>query len=151
MLTVATLYQVDLSKPVLEIYWRNLAEYSLPDIQKSVDLHMRDADRGRFLPKPADIIRNMSGDTGSRAIMAWEAIIKALRLGQLDDKFTTGNPGGDRALKAIGINNIKNGKELDQHFLAKRYCEYFEAFDKPFINDILRVDFKSQNKRIAHD
>ena len=151
MMTLATLYTSEMNKAVLEIYWRNLIEYPLEEIKIAVDLHVKDPVKGRFLPRPADIIGNMHGDSGVRSIVAWEGILKALRSGVLDHEFSTGTAAGDRALRAIGIYSLKMGREIDQHFLAKRFSEYYEAFDKPTVSNILKVDFTKRTRALTDE
>jgi len=38
-----------------KIYWEALSHRSLDDVRHALNAHVRDADRGRFFPKPADI------------------------------------------------------------------------------------------------
>jgi hypothetical protein len=44
------------------IFFRALREYSLAAVRQAFDSHMRDPQRGRFAPVPADIVAQIEGD-----------------------------------------------------------------------------------------
>lgn len=59
---VWTLFSQPVLTPRQKAMWiRAMAEYSLEEIQRALDAHVKDPDRGRFLPKPADVIAKISG------------------------------------------------------------------------------------------
>ncbi len=43
------------------MFFRALAQFSLADVQCGLDLHIKDPQRGRFPPLPADVIEQISG------------------------------------------------------------------------------------------
>lgn len=43
------------------IYWSSLNHRSIEDIKSALNSHVRDSDRGRFFPKPADIEAKLPG------------------------------------------------------------------------------------------
>lgn len=58
MLTqTAELYGKTLSGGLMNIYWEDLQAYSLNDILKALSQHRKDDKAGKFMPKPADIIK----------------------------------------------------------------------------------------------
>jgi len=70
--------QRDASDDVIEIYYRALADYSLDDLKKAFSEHVRNPDCGTFLPKPADIIRILEGDSNKKSLEAWVKAYKAI-------------------------------------------------------------------------
>lgn len=76
---MAELHNKKLSNQLLEIYWRALIKYDLHDIQCSLHRLIVDTDVGQFMPKPADIVRSLEGDSESRALMAWSKVMQAIR------------------------------------------------------------------------
>jgi hypothetical protein len=54
---VAAYYRVEISPAEFGIYWSGLTAYSLEAIAHAMSLHVRDPDRGRFMPKVADLVR----------------------------------------------------------------------------------------------
>ncbi|MBV5311434.1 MAG: hypothetical protein JZU59_18840, partial [Chromatium okenii] len=54
---VGASYGTDMSTAVKKLWWRLLADkIEFLALQTALDRHMLDPDRGRFMPKPADII-----------------------------------------------------------------------------------------------
>lgn len=65
--------------PLKRAYFEALLRYSLEEIRVGLSRHMTDPDQGQFLPKPADIIRNIDGNTATRAESAWTKVDAAIR------------------------------------------------------------------------
>jgi hypothetical protein len=63
------------------MFFRVLSGYSLPAVQAGVDAHVRDTERGRFLPLPADVIAQLDGmaadDGRPGPEVAWATAIRA--------------------------------------------------------------------------
>lgn len=59
--------------------FRALARYTIADVRNALDAHMRDPQRGRFFPMPADIIGQIETATNNRptADEAWAMSIRA--------------------------------------------------------------------------
>ncbi len=140
MTMLAQIYGTELNPVMLDTYFRLLAEYSAEDVRAAAEAHAKDPDRGVFFPRPADIIAQLRGKSVQRAVVAWEGIMEALTLNRWDSPNL--NPAAKRALQAIGGSAaIRNGKESDQGFLFKRFAEFFSVFDKPEINNVIKIDF----------
>ena len=60
--------------------FRALARYSLTDVRNALDAHMRDPQRGRFYPLPADLIGKIeeSSNTHPGSDEAWAIAVRAL-------------------------------------------------------------------------
>lgn len=57
MLTVILdVYNRSASAETVEVFWRALRSYDLLEVRKGFDGHLRDPERGRYPPMPADII-----------------------------------------------------------------------------------------------
>lgn len=69
------IYSVAPIDTAIGMAFRALVKYELSDIQGALDAHLRDADGGRFSPKPADLIRHIDGDPSSRALEAWTKVV----------------------------------------------------------------------------
>ena len=57
------MYDKSIGSPVLRIYWAALKQYSLADIQRAASMHAQDTQAGMFLPKPANFIKHIDGDS----------------------------------------------------------------------------------------
>lgn len=76
---VWAIYSKELTKDVIKIYWHSLKQYEIDDIRKAISLHVQNPDNGQFTPKPADLIRVLSGSNSSAAMYAWSKVEKAIR------------------------------------------------------------------------
>lgn len=63
----------------IAMYFGALASVSLADFREAANAHILDPDQGQFFPKPADIIRNITGNKGTQAEQAWTKVDKAIR------------------------------------------------------------------------
>lgn len=80
MLTaVSELYSKTSSTFAIGLYWNALKDYDLAAVRQAFDRHVRNPDNGQFMPKPADLIRMMSGSTQDGALQAWAKVDKAVR------------------------------------------------------------------------
>ncbi len=74
---VAIFYGVKLPKMSLNIYWETLREHELETVQEAMQCHIKDPEYGRFMPKPADIIRHLPADRIMGTDAAWEVAMIA--------------------------------------------------------------------------
>jgi len=80
MTALSELYEINLSKVMLEIWFKALQEFPIDSVAKSAFGYMKNPDTGRFKPKPADIIKMISGSTSDAACLAWTKVDKAVRM-----------------------------------------------------------------------
>ena len=74
---LASFYGVELSHMALGIYWDTLREHELKPLQNAMRCHVKDPERGRWMPRPADIIRHLPADRIMGADAAWEVAMRA--------------------------------------------------------------------------
>lgn len=134
MVGVGELYSKPVSKPLLTIYFAALAPYTIDQVAHGLGKHTADVTHGTFMPKPADIIRQIEAGKPSpeqRAEMAWMTIEREMcRIGaygslKIDDL---------QALAAV--QSIGSWRELchtDISKLAWKRKEFIEAY-KSFEN-----------------
>lgn len=77
---VAEYYEKELSPSGLKVLMLGLQRFQLSDIKRACSIHMQNPDNGQFMPKVADIVRIIDGDTGSQAGQGWIKADKALRI-----------------------------------------------------------------------
>ncbi len=77
ILGIGLIYEKDISKPVIDLYWLALRDLELSQVEKALQAHLKDPDAGRFMPKPADVRRHACrpGKTGQ---IAWAEVQRAL-------------------------------------------------------------------------
>lgn len=79
MTALGELYGKPLTEALHEIYWLALERYELEEIKQAIVRHVNSPDCGQFMPKPADLIRALGGNTESQAKLAWSKVEKALK------------------------------------------------------------------------
>lgn len=80
LVTVYAFYRVDMSPITLEIWWRAMKPFDLAAVNDAFNRHLVDADSGRFLPKPADVVRMIQGGSADGALQAWTKVDRAVRM-----------------------------------------------------------------------
>ena len=58
MLGCGEVYNREITKPLLSIYFSALNDLSIEQVVMAVGAHIKDTKYGNFFPKPCDIIRN---------------------------------------------------------------------------------------------
>lgn len=66
------------SDAALNLAFQALRRYSLADTKRALGAHVQDAADGRFMPKPADLVKHIDGDPESRALLAWTLVETAI-------------------------------------------------------------------------
>lgn len=72
-------YGKTVSDPMLDVVFNALSSYSLKDIRTGLSGHIKNPDSGQFPPKPADVIKHISGNSQSSAGEAWAKVDYAIR------------------------------------------------------------------------
>lgn len=75
-----TLYGKDLTPQALDLWFESLKHYDLAAISGALSAHVRNPDNGQFLPRPADVVRNIEGGSDDAALLAWAKVDRALRV-----------------------------------------------------------------------
>lgn len=75
----AEIHAKKLSPEQIALYWSLLEQHQVEVVVAAIERHMADPDVGMFMPKPADIIRQIAGTSDSRAMLAWSKVERAVR------------------------------------------------------------------------
>ncbi|MFZ6813563.1 DUF6475 domain-containing protein [Undibacterium sp. Rencai35W] len=76
---VADYYGKTLAGGVIELYWQGLRQYDIGAVEKALWAHTQNPDNGQFMPKIADVTRNLQGRTQDQAAIAWSKVDGAIR------------------------------------------------------------------------
>lgn len=129
MIGVGELYSKPVSNPMLDIYFMALAPYTLEQVANGLGKHASDTTHGTYMPKPADIIRQIEAGKPSpeqRAELAWMTIEREMsRTGaygslKMDDQQALA------AVKSIG--SWKDLCHTDVDNLAWKRKEFIAAY-----------------------
>ena len=76
---IADYYGKELSNGVIALYWQGLEQYDINAVEKALWEHTQNPDNGQFMPKIADVARNLQGRTVDQASIAWSKVDAAIR------------------------------------------------------------------------
>lgn len=66
-----------LSESALLLWWQRMERFEFERVKDALRRHAEDADRGRFMPQPADLVRFLEGSTADKAAQAWSKALTA--------------------------------------------------------------------------
>ena len=73
------IYDKEVSVTLKRLYWEDLGGFPIAAIEAACQAHRRDRDRGRFFPKPADLLARIGGDAAHiPAEAAWAIALESL-------------------------------------------------------------------------
>ncbi len=72
-------YSRDLSTFAGQVWWQSCERFDFEQVTKAFSAHLMDAEHGRFLPKPADLVRVLQGTRTDRSLMAWAKVLDAIQ------------------------------------------------------------------------
>lgn len=73
---IADVYEKVLSEAAVAVYWEVLKSYPLTAIKTAFKAHLEDPDRGRFMPKPGEIVGKMKARRDP--LLAWQEVVHAM-------------------------------------------------------------------------
>lgn len=126
---VMAYYGKDASPFVLGLWWDACAGVSLEQLNKAMNAHVRDAERGAFPPKVSDIVRSLQGTATDRAALAWGKVLGAMgSVGAYQDVVFD-----DPAIHAAivdcgGWQKVCRGELAELSYLQHRFCLAHKAY-----------------------
>lgn len=122
-------YRVDASEFAARVWWQACSRYSLEQVTKAFDAHLLDPKSGQFMPKPADLVKQLQGTHEDRALVAWGKFLDALqRVGHYQTVAFD-----DATIHAVVVDlggwTKVGGITYDElPFLQKRFCDLYRAY-----------------------
>lgn len=138
MMAAGEVYGREVTQPMAAIYFSALANVSIEQVQEAMMAHMQNPDSGQFFPKPADLIKQMTGTTKQQdaaiedlAAIAWACIERDIRrIGsygtlKLDDKQALAT------VKAMGgWQSICQTETSKMEWKRKEFIRMYETFER---------------------
>lgn len=75
----AEIYARAVSEAAMGVWWDALRAFDIDAVESAFARHMRSPDVGQYMPKPADIIKVLSGTSLDGAMVAWSKVDRAVR------------------------------------------------------------------------
>lgn len=134
MVGIGELYNKEITKPLMRIYFSALTNYSIKDVEQGINAHTMDTKQGSYFPKPADIVRHLQTNeisTEQKAELAWGQVIREIRVTgsygtlKLDDKQAIA------AVKALGSwQQLCSSTEADMTWKKKEFISMYETYER---------------------
>lgn len=122
-------YRQDVTDFTLEVWWNACLPFDLEQVRRALTAHATDPERGQFPPKPADLVRQLRGTHGDRALLAWGKVYDAMRTVGAYTSVDFGDPAVHAAIvDAGGWTALCRGDEADLPFVQKRFCDAFRTY-----------------------
>ncbi len=113
----------------IDVWWQALQPYDLKAITRAFSMHTVNPDTGQFMPKPADIVRMISGGTNDNAIQAWSKVDKALRSVGVYESIVFDDPVIHRTLEDMGGWIMLGMKSEDEWpFVAREFETRYRGY-----------------------
>ena len=122
-------YGKTVSDPMLDVVFNALSNYSLQDIRTGLSGHVKNPDSGQFPPKPADVIKHISGNSQSAAAEAWAKVDYAVRCVGNYRSVVFDDPKIHAALERLGgwiKVSMTSGDEYP--FLQNHFLKLYQGF-----------------------
>lgn len=117
------------SEFVLGVWWEACKDFSMEQVQKALQAHAMDPERGRFAPLVADVVRVLQGTTTDRAAVAWGRVLTSMQgIGAYSD-IDFGDPAIHAAVRDLGGWPKLCRSDLNElRFVQGRFCESYRAY-----------------------
>ena len=76
---VAQMYSKQMTKPTFDLYFAALKKYDFKSVRSALEAHLINPDVGQYMPKPADVVREIDGGTEDRALLAWTKTFNTIK------------------------------------------------------------------------
>lgn len=63
---------------VFELFYESVHTYGFESVKKAFSIHIQSPDSGKWMPKPADIVRIISGTSKDNSQLAWSKVKKSI-------------------------------------------------------------------------
>lgn len=122
-------YGKDLSEFAGQVWIEAVKGFELQQVTRALSAHLMDPDRGQFMPKPADLVKQLQGTQTDRALVAWGKVAGALSsVGAYSDVVF------DDPIIHLCITDGGGWPKFcrtpyeEQSYLQHRFCETYRAY-----------------------
>jgi hypothetical protein len=125
-------YGKDLTPFSVDVWWRICAGSDFEQVSKAFSQHLADAERGQWMPKPADLVRQLDGTQSDRSRRAWGKVLEAAQRVGAYASVAFDEPAIHAAVEDVGgwIALCRTGMDELPH-LERRFCQAYRAYIAP--------------------
>lgn len=122
-------YGKELSSFAGQVWMQACEAFDVQQVTKALSAHLMDPERGQFMPKPADIVRQLQGTRTDRSLLAWGKVLDAMQRVGAYSSVVFDEPAIHAAIEDLGGWPAVCRTEIDAlPFLEKRFCDSYKAY-----------------------
>lgn len=122
-------YGKELTPFAVQVWMQACKEFDVDQVTKALSAHLMDPERGQFMPKPADIVKQLHGTHGDRSLVAWGKVFGAMgSVGAYKSVVFD-----DAVIHAViddlgGWVKVCRTDNEELPFMQKRFCDTYKAY-----------------------
>lgn len=126
---VLTYYRQPLSEFILGVWWTACQSFSLEQVNKAIEQHLMDPDKGHFAPKVADMTRILGGTKGDRSLIAWGRVFEAMSSVGAYQDVDFGDAATHAAITDLGgWVKVCRWPTEELSYLQHNFCKSYQAY-----------------------
>lgn len=126
---VMSYYKQDTSEFMMNLFWDACKGFEFTQISKAMNAHAKDAERGVYAPKVADIVRSLQGTTTDRAAIAWGKVLGAMgSVGAYTDVVFDDSAIHAAIVDCGGWTKMCRSDMKDLSYLQHRFCQSHKTY-----------------------
>lgn len=126
---VMAYYGKDASSFMLDLWWDACQNFEFEQVAKALNIHAKDAERGVFAPKVADMVRVLSGTTTDRAALAWGKVLEAISAVGAYQDVVFDDPAIHASIADCGgWMKVCRSDMSELSYLQHRFCQSHKAY-----------------------
>lgn len=122
-------YGKDLSEFAGQVWIDACKGFELGQVTKALSAHLMDPDRGQFMPKPADLVRQLQGTRADRSLVAWGKAYEAMGRVGAYESVCFDDPAIHAAIEDLG-GWAKCCRDEELPHLQRRFCDLHRTHSK---------------------
>lgn len=126
LIATGEVYDKEITQAKADIYFIDMTEFTVEQVIQAMAAHRRDPDRGRFFPKPADLIAKIEGEVHGQALSAWPEVE---RLAANSSEAISQNPITEIVVREMGgWQRFGRAEYREYPFLQREFVERYETY-----------------------
>jgi hypothetical protein len=122
-------YGKDLSEFAGQVWIEACRGFELQQVTKALSAHLMDPERGQFMPKPADLVRQLQGTHVDRSLVAWGKAYEAMGRVGAWQSVVFDDPAIHSTIEDLG-GWAKCCRDDQIQHLQRRFCELHRVHSK---------------------
>lgn len=125
----AELYGKTISEGAMQLWWQSLERFEIEQVQRAFRAVVESPDGGQFMPKPADIIKALDGNSTDRSLIAWGKVLDAMSRVGAYQSVAFDDPAIHAAIVDLGgWVTLCRTQNDEMPFVQRRFCDAHKTY-----------------------